>query len=372
MSWGIDQAITHMTADGARSRSSCTHRRGFLPSLYIRRRAISRPAISTYSHAIFFVALASFCLFAPRVRAQGAIPGPPPPQNPGQQKGVIKANVDLVVLHATVDDDKGQFVGDLKQDNFRVFEDKVEQKISLFSREDIPVTMGLVIDNSGSMREKRSQVNEAALTFVKTSNPRDEAFVVNFNDEYYLDLNEDFTSDQKELNEALSRIDSRGSTALYDAIIGSLDHLKKGHRDKRVLLVITDGDDDASRKSFEYTVKVAEQSDAAIYAIGVFSEDDRKHSKGMVRHSKKILAELATATGGLAYFPDNLEQVQSICAQVARDIRNQYELGYYPSNTAKDGSFRTVQVQVQPPKGRGKLAVRTRAGYYAQKASQGQ
>jgi VWFA-related protein len=248
----------------------------------------------------------------------------------------------------------------------------VEQKISLFSREDIPVTMGLVIDNSGSMREKRAQVNEAALTFVKTSNPRDEAFVVNFNDEYYLDLNEDFTSDQKELNEALSRIDSRGSTALYDAIIGSLDHLKKGHKDKRVLLVITDGDDDASRKTFEYTIKVAEQSDAAIYAIGVFSEDDRKHSKGMVRHSKKILTELTAATGGLAYFPDNLEQVQAICAQVARDIRNQYELGYYPSNSAKDGTFRAVQVQVMPPKGHGKLAVRTRAGYYAQKASQGQ
>jgi VWFA-related protein len=232
--------------------------------------------------------------------------------------------------------------------------------------------MGLVIDNSGSMREKRAQVNEAAITFVKTSNPRDEAFVVNFNDEYYLDLNEDFTSDQKELNEALSRIDSRGSTALYDAIIGSLDHLKKGHKDKRVLLVITDGDDDASRKTFEYTIKVAQQSDAAIYAIGVFSEDDRKHSKGMVRHSKKTLTELAAATGGLAYFPDNLEQVQAICAQVARDIRNQYELGYYPSNSAKDGTFRTVQVQVLGSKGHGKLAVRTRAGYYAQKASQGQ
>ena len=136
--------------------------------------------------------------------------------------------------------------------------------------------MGLVIDNSGSMREKRAQVNEAALTFVKTSNPQDEAFVVNFNDEYYLDTEGDFTSDPKELNEALSRIDSRGSTALYDAIIGSLDHLKKGHKDKSVLLVITDGDDDASRKSFEYTMKAAEQSDAAIYAIGVFSEDDRK------------------------------------------------------------------------------------------------
>jgi Ca-activated chloride channel homolog len=280
----------------------------------------------------------------------------------------------MVVLHATVTDDKGQFISNLAKDNFKVYEDKVEQKISVFQRQDIPVTMGLVIDNSGSMREKRSQVNAAAMTFVRTSNPQDEVFVVNFNDEYYLDLNEDFTSDTNELDEALGRIDSRGSTALYDAIIGSLDHLKKGHKDKRVLLVITDGDDDASRKPFEYTIKAAEQSDAAIYAIGVFSDDDRKNAKKMVRHSKKTLTELAEATGGMAYYPDSLDQVTPVCEQVARDIRNQYTLGYYPTNTAKDGTFRTVQVQMLPPRGRGKLNVRTRTGYYAQKAatSQGQ
>lgn len=280
----------------------------------------------------------------------------------------------MVVLHATVTDDKGQFISNLAKDNFKVYEDKVEQKISVFQRQDIPVTMGLVIDNSGSMREKRSQVNAAALSFVRTSNPQDEVFVVNFNDEYYLDLNEDFTSDSKELEEALGRIDSRGSTALYDAVIGSIDHLKKGHKDKRVLLVITDGDDDASRKSFEYTVKAAEQSDAAIYAIGVFSDDDRKNAKKMVRHSKKILTELAEATGGMAYFPDSLDQVTPVCEQVARDIRNQYTLGYYPTNTAKDGTFRAVQVQMLPPHGHPKLNVRTRTGYYAQKAatSQGQ
>ena len=274
----------------------------------------------------------------------------------------------MVVLHATVTDDKGDFVSDLRQDNFKVYEDKVEQKISVFQTADIPVTMGLVIDNSGSMREKRAQVNAAALTFVRTSNPRDEVFVVNFNDEYYLDLNEDFTSDPKELDEALGRIDSRGSTALYDAVIGSLDHLKKGHRDMRVLLVVTDGDDDASRKSFEYTVKAAEESDAAIYAIGVFSDDDRKNSKKMVRHSKKVLTEIAEATGGMAYFPENLDEVTPICEQVARDIRNQYTLGYYPTNTAKDGTFRAVQVQTLIAHGR-KLSVRTRTGYYAQKGS---
>jgi len=271
----------------------------------------------------------------------------------------------LVVLHVTVADDHGQFVPNLQEGNFRVFEQNVEQRISFFSREDIPVTMGLVIDNSGSMREKRQQVNAAAMTFVRTSNPQDEAFVVNFNDEYYLDTEGDFTSDQKELNDALARIDTRGSTALYDAVIGSLAHLKKGHKDKRVLLVVTDGDDDASQKSFEDTIKAAEESNATIYAIGVFSEDDREHDKRMVRHSRKILTELADATGGEAYFPENLTDVTPICEQVAREIRNQYTIGYYPTNTAKDGTFRTVQLKVIPPNGRGKLMVRTRTGYYA-------
>ena len=276
-----------------------------------------------------------------------------------------------MVLHATVVDDKGQFVPGLTADNFRVFEDKVEQKISVFSKEDIPVTMGLVIDNSGSMREKRPQVNAAALSFVRTSNAADEVFVVNFNDEYYLDLDEDFTSNPQELHDALERIDTRGSTALFDAIIGSLDHLKKGHKDKRVLLVITDGDDDASRKDFPYTVKAAVESNAVIYAIGVFSDDDRKNNKKMIRKSKKELTTLAEATGGLAFFPDSLADVDPVCVQVARDIRNQYTLGYYPTNTAKDGSFRSVKVDLIPPKGRGKLTVRTRTGYYAQRASHG-
>jgi Ca-activated chloride channel homolog len=312
---------------------------------------------------------------------QNPLPNPPPPPPApgagGQQNGQVDqshrltSTVDLVELHASVVDEKGQFVTGLTPDNFRVFEDKVEQKVSVFSKEDIPVTMGLVIDNSGSMREKRPQVNAAALSFVRTSNSADEVFVVNFNDEYYLDLDEDFTSNPQELHDALERIDTRGSTALYDAVIGSLDHLKKGHKDKRVLLVITDGDDDASRKDFSYTVKAAVESNAVIYAIGVFSDDDRKNNKKMIRKSKKELTTLAEATGGLAYFPDRLEDVDPVCVQVAHDIRNQYTLGYYPTNNAKDGTFRSVKVDLIPPKGRGKLALRTRTGYYAQKTSQG-
>jgi Ca-activated chloride channel homolog len=326
----------------------------------------------------FFLFLLAISFAGPRLCAQIPVPNPPPPPPPpgsaqaaaqSEQSKHLKSVVDLVVLHATVVDEKGSFVPELKADNFRVFEDKVEQKISVFSTEDIPVTLGLIIDNSGSMKEKRPQVNAAALSFVRTSNPADEVFVVNFNDEYYLDLDEDFTSNPQELHEALEKIDTRGSTALYDAIVGSLDHLKKGHKDKRVLLVITDGDDDASRESFSYTLKAAVESNAVIYAIGVFSDDDRKNQKKMVRKSKKDLTDLTEATGGLAFFPERLEDVDPVCAQVARDIRNQYTLGYYPTNTATDGSFRAVKVDLVPPKGRGKLALRTRSGYYAQKAA---
>lgn len=343
--------------------------------------AITRPAAKNPLLLGIFATLA-ILIASPCLSAQSTVPTAPanPPPPPGysqngqlekpQQKIVVPT--DLVALRVSVTDDKGQFVPNLQQVNFRVYEDKVEQKISVFSNTDVPVTMGLVIDNSGSMREKRAQVNAAAMTFVKTSNPQDEAFVVNFNDEYYLDTEHDFTSDSQELNDALSRIDTRGSTALYDAIVGSLDHIKKGHKDKKVLLVVTDGDDDASRMTLEQTMRAAEKSNVAIYAIGVFSDDDRKNEKRMIRHSKKVLMELADATGGMAYFPDSLDQVEPLCAEVAKDIRNQYTIGYYPSNTAKDGTFRTVQIELVPPKGqRGKLAVRTRSGYFAEKTSEG-
>jgi Ca-activated chloride channel homolog len=291
----------------------------------------------------------------------------PPPPPPGQassaekQGSTIKVQVNLVVLHTTVLDDRGRFADGLKQENFRVLEDKVEQKLSVFKREDVPVSMGLVIDNSGSMRDKRPRVNEAAITLVESSNPQDEAFVVNFNDDFYLDLDKDFTSSVPELKEALERIDSRGSTALYDAIIGSLDHLKKASKDKRVLLVVTDGEDNTSRNSLEKTIREVQKTDTVIYTIGLLSQESKKNAK----RAKKALEDIARASGGLSYFPENVADVHNICEQVAHDIRNQYTLAYYPSNSRRDGTFRAVSVEVIPPHGRGKLVARTRNGYYA-------
>jgi VWFA-related protein len=306
-------------------------------------------------------------LLASAAAAQLPVPGPPPPPvpsqdaNAGKQGSKLIFDVSLVVLHTTVIDDRQRFADGLKAENFRVFEDKMEQKLSVFKREDVPVSMGLVIDNSGSMRDKRPRVNQAAITLVQASNPQDEAFVVNFNDDFYLDLDKDFTSSIPELKEALERIDSRGSTALYDAIIGSMDHLKKASKDKRVLLVVTDGEDNTSHNSLEKTVREIQKTDTVIYTIGLLSQESKKSAK----KAKKALEEIAKASGGLAYFPENVEDVHSICEQVAHDIRNQYILAYYPTNTKRDGTFRAVTVEVLPPRGRGKLVARTRNGYYA-------
>ncbi len=305
-------------------------------------------------------------MFASAAFAQIPIPNSaplPPGQNPnaGKQGSSIKVDVNLVVLHTTVVDDRKRFAEGLKPENFRVFEDKNEQKLSVFKREDVPVSMGLVIDNSGSMRDKRPRVNEAALTLVQASNPQDEAFVVNFNDDFYLDLDKDFTNNISELKEALERIDSRGSTALRDAIIGSIDHLKKGSKDKKVLLVVTDGEDNASRNSLEKMIREVQKTDTVIYTIGLLGQENKKEAK----RARKALEQIAAASGGLAFFPENVEDVHNICEQVAHDIRNQYILAYYPTNTSRDGTFRAIHVEVIPPHGRGKLLARTRNGYYA-------
>ena len=348
----------------------------FMPRPATTPRTSSRGRLAVFLTTFFLIA--SGALFVASASAQqqqapispSAQPPAPnaPPQEIPQGTYKIKSQVSLVVLHVSVLNDRSVFVPGLMEDNFRVLEDKVEQKLSVFKQEDVPVSFGLVVDNSGSMRDKRPQVNAAALTFVKTSNPQDEGFVVNFNDDYYLDTEHDFTSDLNEMRTALERIDARGSTALYDAVIGSLDHLKKGTRDKKVLLVVTDGEDNASRHSLENVVEQAQRADAVIYAVGVFSDDDMKHNHRAMKKARGALTDLANATGGLAFFPETADDTESICTQIAHDIRNQYTIAYYPTNTAHDGSFRTVAVQVTPPRGAGKLTVRTRTGYYASRA----
>jgi VWFA-related protein len=218
--------------------------------------------------------------------------------------------------------------------------------------------MGIVIDNSGSMREKRAKVNQAALNLVRSSNPQDEVFVVNFNDEYYLD--QDFTSDLLKLKEALEKIDAKGGTALYEAVVASAEHLKRNARlERKVLFVVTDGEDNASRESLEQAVKqLQEENGPSVYAIGILGDEEHP------RRAKRALETIAQRTGGLAFFPRTLDEVDEISREVAREIRNQYTIGYKPTNPRSSGGFRQIRVEAKM-KGHGKMTVRTKSGYYA-------
>jgi len=280
----------------------------------------------------------------------------------GQHGGfTFRRDVDEVVLNATVLDDNGRIVNDLTKDDFHVFEDGVPQTISSFQHQDIPVSMGILIDNSGSMRDKRAAVNTAALDLVRASNPQDEAFVVNFSDEAYID--QDFTSAINKLQDGLAHIDSKGGTALYDAIVASADHLAQGaKRPKQVLLVVTDGEDNASSLNLEQTIRrVQDLQGPVVYSIGLLFGDSGGGREA--RRAKRALQLLSSETGGTAYFPRSLSEVDQICAEVARDIRNQYTIGYHSTKPPSLGGYRMVKVVASAPK-HGKLVVRTRTGYY--------
>jgi len=274
---------------------------------------------------------------------------------------IFRADTRLVVCHTTVIDKSGHLVTNLTQDAFTVTENGAPQSIKVFRREDVPVSMGLIVDNSGSMRDKRAKVEAAALALVKDSNPDDEVFIVNFNDEAFLDNphGKDFTSNVKEMEEALTRIDSRGGTAMRDAIRMSIDHVKeKAHKDKKVLVVVTDGNDNSSVVSLENLVKASQQSEVLLYGVGLLGEEERREAQ----RAQRALRALGEATGGEVFFPKDVTEVDKIAHQVARDIRNQYTIEYSPSNTAMDGTFRQIKITVKAP---GNPTVRTRSGYYA-------
>ncbi len=280
-------------------------------------------------------------------------------QEPGVEPGgfVFHSEVQEVLLHATVIDDKQHIITDLDRNAFTVFEDGKPQVIKSFRHEDIPISLGIVIDNSGSMREKRARVVKAAINLVRASNPADEVFVVNFSDEYFLD--QPFTNKINLLQTALEKYETRGGTALYDAVVASADELKKhGKLQKKILFVVTDGEDDASRESLEQAVRrLQEENGPTVYAIGLLGEERQ-------RRARRALQTIAERTGGIAFFPRTLDEVDNISSTVARDIRNQYTIGYKPTTPRTVGGYRTIRVDARAP-GHGKLTVRTRSGYYA-------
>ena len=287
-------------------------------------------------------------------------PAPPAPQDRNPESLRISVNVDLVVLHATVSDRRGGFVSDLGERDFEVYEDGVPQPIRLFRNEDVPVTVGLIVDHSTSMRQRMPEVTAAAQAFVRSSNPDDQMFVVNFNEKVYLGLSAAirFTDSPAELRNAIATTPIRGMTALYDAIAKGLQELQAGSRDKKVLIVVSDGGDNASAHSLAQVMKLAGQSNAVIYTVGIFQAEDKERNLG-------VLKDLAQATGGEAFLPEELPEVTAICERIARDIRHQYTIAYEPINMAHDGAYHAIRVVARAKGHRGGFAVRTRTGYIA-------
>jgi Ca-activated chloride channel homolog len=283
-----------------------------------------------------------------------------PPSPPAPDDYTINVQVNEVLFHATVRNRKGAPVAGLQRENFQVFEDRVMQQIKHFSQKDIPVTVGLVIDNSGSMRPRRTEVVAAALAFADSSNPQDQMFLVNFNERvsYGLPRSLPFTDQRAQLTAAMSTVISNGKTALYDAVMVALEHLKLGNRDKKVLIVVSDGADNASVHTKEEMLAVAKQSEAIVYGVGIYETDDPDN-----RHPREALRALAEATGGEAYFPESLPEVRPILERIAGAIRSQYTLSYIPSNQRPDGTYRHIKMRLTGG-GRG-FAVTTRRGYVA-------
>ena len=282
----------------------------------------------------------------------------PADATPDQDAGVFvfKKSVEEVVLRASVVDDQRHLVTSLDQSAFSVFEDSVQQRITSFQRQDVPVAMGIVVDNSGSMRDKRDKVNEAVLNLLRHSNPLDEIFVVNFSQDSYLD--QDFTSDLDLVREALQKVSMRGTTALYDAIVASSVHLiNNTHLDNKVLLVITDGEDNTSRETLqEARLQLQQKKGPTLYAIGLMGGD-------MGRQGHDALEGLADSMGGASFFPSTLDELDNISQTIGRDIRTRYAIGYRSSNPRQNSDYRKVHVVAQA-RGFRQLTVRTRTGYY--------
>lgn len=282
---------------------------------------------------------------------------PPPP--PADDDFVVSSDVELVLLDVSVKDSKGGFVAGLSKDSFKVFENKVDQPVSIFASQDAPVTVGLIVDNSGSVRPKKAEIVTAALTFVTQSNPEDEMFVINFNDRVFKGLppTVDFTGDRNLLRQGLLMAQPQGRTSLHDAIKTGLEHLEKGHLDKKTLVVISDGGDNASETNHDDLMRMVQTSLATIYTVGIFNPDDKDKNPGFLR-------ELARVTGGEAFMPENISHLVGICEKIAHDIRSRYSLGYAPTNRNYDGKIRRLRVVATGADGR-RLEVRTRSSYLA-------
>lgn len=299
------------------------------------------------SRIAVLVSLLLCCVGALAVQSQSA---------PEEKDFVIRSDVRLVLLDVSVRDSKGGFVSGLTQDNFTVYEDGKPQKITQFANQDIPVTVGIVVDESGSMRPKRTETLTAALTFITSSNPQDEVFVINFNEKVYHGLPDTvlFSDNVNLLRNALWGTPAEGRTALYDAIFASLHQLDMGRRDKKTLVLISDGGDNVSVHTRKDIQNKVDQTLATIYTVGIFDEND-------IEKNPRVLDWLANVSGGVAYFPRKLDGIIPVCRRIAKDIRTRYTIAYIPPD-GKPGVLRHIKVEAAAPD-HGKLMCRTRTQY---------
>lgn len=300
----------------------------------------------------------------------------PQPQPRGEEAGdVVALTAELVILDVTVVDRRNHAVADLEKDRFLVYENGVRQEIAFFSREETPVSLGLVLDTSGSMRRKLSRVIAAAKSLMRQSHPEDEYFLVAFKGE--AELLEDFTQDVALIHDALDNLIASGQTALLDAIYLSVEHAQKyGKHRRKAIVVITDGEERNSYYTREQVLERLRGSEVQVYAVGfteglgeaaIFRQTESRRLSGQEKKARKLLEDLARESGGRAFFPQSLDELDTIASTIARELRTQYAIGYYPSHPERDGSWRTVRVEVLSDKERGPLTARTRAGYYALK-----
>src|SRR6266581_3700964 len=281
-------------------------------------------------------------------------------KNSGQSP-TIKVDVDLTLVNATVTDPQNRVVTGLGREHFQLWEDKIEQKIEYFSSEDVPLSLGIVFDVSGSMKDKLSAARDAAVTFLRTGNPEDEFFLVEFANRP--EVASDFTTDVSRLQSKIIFAPAKGMTAMYDAVYVGLEKLKTGNNPKKALLLITDGEDNRSRYTFQNVKDFVKEQDVQIYAIGITDEWNSQLSAG--RTGRAMLEELADLTGGRAFFPDSVYELEDICTKIAIELKNQYVIGFHSTNAAKDGKWRKLRLKVNPPKGIQHLNVKSKAGYYA-------
>jgi Ca-activated chloride channel family protein len=284
---------------------------------------------------------------------------PETPQAPVQKS--LKVDVELVTVNATVTDAQNRVITGLDKEHFRVWEDKFEQKIEYFNAEDVPVSIGMVFDLSGSMKDKIATAREAAVTFLNSGNPQDEYFLVTFSNRP--EVAEEFTTDIGKLRNRLVFEGTKGMTALYDAVYLGLEKLKDGTQPKKALLLITDGEDNRSRYTFANVREFVKEQDIQVYAIGIVGDFNSQLGSG--RTGRALIEELSDLTGGHAFFPDSVYDLEDICSKIAVELKNQYVLGYKSTNETKDGKWRKIKVQVDGPKGVGRLNVRFKTGYYA-------